>query len=84
MKELKHHFSGHLFYKKKKKTKFRHHHRGIEGNIGGGGGGGGGTIGWSDETRTQMADRMIAITVINNKESNIFIKNVFVDSASKK
>ena len=41
-------------------------------------------ISWSDETRTQMSDRMIVITVINNKESNIFINNVFVDSAGKK
>ena len=30
MKELKHYFSGHLFYKKKHS---RNHHRGIEGNI---------------------------------------------------
>ena len=72
MKELKHYCSGHLFYKKHS----RNHHKGIEGNI-----------------RRELSAGVTKHTytngrshdcIINNKESHIFINNVFVDSAGKK
>ena len=72
MKELKHYFSGHLFYKKH----FSHNHRGIEGNI---------QRELSDGvTKHTYANGRSHNCIINNKESHIFINNVFDDPAGKK
>ena len=72
MEELKHYFRGHLSYK----NILGNHHREIEGNI-------------RREPSAGVMKHMYANgrshgCIINNKESHIFINNVFVDSTGKK